>query len=116
MMLWRRDEEETFKPKKEEVEEEPEVTEEVKLEEKKEVSAGSINKRLETITQQVNMIAKYLSNISQRVSKAIDASVAYQKDLDDLERRINQLKARLEELEHVVPEVELEKILGKKAA
>jgi polyhydroxyalkanoate synthesis regulator phasin len=114
MMFWKRDEEETFGPKKE-IEEELEVTE-IEPEEKKEVSAESINKKLETITQQVNLIAKYLSNISQRVSKAIDASVAYQKDLDDLERRINQLKARLEELENVVPEVELEKVLGKKAA
>jgi polyhydroxyalkanoate synthesis regulator phasin len=114
MMFWKRDEEETFGPKKE-VEEELEVTE-IEPEEKKEVSAESINKKLETITQQVNLIAKYLSNISQRVSKAIDASVAYQKDLDDLERRINQLKSRLEELENVVPEVELEKALGKKAS
>jgi len=112
-MFWGRDEEETFKPKEEEVEE---VTEEVEPEEKKEASVESIAERLEAITQKVNLIAEYLSNISQRVSKAIDASVAYQKDLDDLESRINQIKARIEELEHVVPEVELEKILGKKAA
>ena len=112
-MFWSRDEEETFKPKKEEVEE---VIEEVEPEEKKEASVESINERLETITKQVNLIAKYLSNISNRVSKAIDASVAYQRDLDDLETRINQIKSRIEELEHVVPEVELEKILGKKAA
>ena len=111
-MFWSRDEEETFKPKKEEVEE---IIEEGP-EEKKEASVESINERLEAITQQVNLIAKYLSNISQRVSKAIDASVAYQRDLDDLERRINLIKSRIEDLEHVVPEVELEKILGKKAA
>ena len=115
-MFWGRDEEETFKPKKMEIEEEHEMLEEVKPEERKEVSTESINKRLETITQQVNIIAKYLSNISQRVSKAIDASVSYQKDLDDLEKRINQLRNRLEELENVVPEVKLEKILGKKAS
>ena len=115
-MFWSRDEEETFKPKKEEVEEEPGVTEEVEQEEKEKTGVESINERLETITQQVNLIANYLSNISGRVSKAIDASVAYQRDLDDLETRINQIKSRIEELEHVVPEVELEKILGKKAA
>jgi len=112
-MFWSRDEEETFKPKKEEVEE---LTEEAKPEEKEETGVESIDQRLERITQQVNLIANYLSNISQRVSKAIDASVAYQKDLDDLETRINQIKARIEELEHVVPEVDLEKVLGKKAA
>ena len=112
-MFWGRDEEETFKPKKEEVEE---VTEEPETEEKEEVSEESINERLEKITKQVNLIAKYLSNISERVGKAIDASVAYQRDLDELESRINQIKSRIEELEHVVPEVELEKILGKKAA
>ena len=114
-MFWSRGEEETFKPKKEEVEEEPKLVEEVEQEEKK-VSEEPINQRLETITKQVNLIANYLSNISQRVSKAIDASVAYQRDLADLERRINQIKTRIEELEHVAPEVELEKVLGKKAA
>jgi len=112
-MFWSRSEEETFKPKKEEVEE---VTEEAEPEEKKEVSEETINERLETITKQVNLIAKYLSNISQRVGKAIDASVAYQRDLDELESRINQIKSRIEELDHVAPEVELEKVLGKKAA
>ncbi len=111
-MFWSRDEEEIFKPK----EEVDEKTEEPELEEKKEVSEESINERLEKITQQVNLIAKYLSNISERVGKAIDASVAYQRDLDDLERRINLIKSRIEQLEHVVPEVELEKVLGKKAA
>ena len=111
-MFSSRDEEEAFKPKKEEAEE---ITEE-EPEEKEEASVESINERLETITKQVNLIAKYLLNISNRVSKAIDASIAYQRDLDDLETRINQIKSRIEELEHVVPEVELEKILGKKAA
>ena len=115
-MFWNRDEEETFKPKEEEIEEEPEVTEEAEPEEKKEASVETVMEKLETITQQVNLIANYLSSISQRVGKAIDASVAYQRDLDELESRINQIKSRIEELEHVVPEVELEKILGKKAA
>ncbi len=116
MMFWGREEEETFKPKKKEYEEKLEITEENKLEEKKKVSTESINKRLEMISQQVNLIAKCLSNITQRVGKAVDASVSYQKNLDDLEERINHLRSRLEELENVVPEVKLEKILGKKAS
>jgi cell division FtsZ-interacting protein ZapD len=111
-MFWDRDEEEGFKPKKKEVEE----TEELKPEEKKEATIESVMERLNIITQQINLIAKYLSSTSQRVKKAVDTSVAYQKELDDLEKNINQIKSRIEELENVVPEVELEKILGKKAA
>lgn len=109
-MFWSRDEEETFKPKKEEIEELEE-----EQEEKKEVSVGSIMEKLETISQQVNLISNYLSNISQRVSKAIDASVAYQKDLDYLENRIELLRSKLENLENVVPEIELKKKFGKSA-
>ncbi len=82
----------------------------------KESKMDEIMDRLELITQQVNLISGYLSNVSQRVSKAIDASVAYQRDLDDLERRIELIKSRMEELEHIVPEVELGDKLGKKAA
>ena len=102
-MSWGK-EEETFKPK----EKKPVETEESKMDE--------IMDRLEVITQQVNLLSEYLTNISQRVSKSIDVSVAYQRDLDDLERRIELIKSRMEELENIVPEVELGDKLGKKAA
>jgi len=104
-MFWEKEDEETFKPKEKTVEKE---VEESKMDE--------IMDRLEIITQQVNLISEYLSNVSRRVSKAIDASVAYQRDLDDLERRIELIKSRMQELEHIVPEVELGDKLGKKAA
>lgn len=104
-MFWEKEDEETFKPKEKTVEKE---VEESKMDE--------IVDRLEIITQQVNMISEYLSNVSRRVSKAIDASVAYQRDLDDLERRIELIKSRMKEIEHIVPEVELGDKLGKKAA
>ena len=103
-MSWGKEEEETFKPK----EKKPIETKETKMDE--------IMDRLEVITQQVNLLSEYITNISQRVSKSIDASVAYQRDLDDLERRIELIKSRMEELENIVPEVELGDKLGKKAA
>ncbi len=99
-----RDEEETFKTKEKHIETE---TEESKL--------NSIMERLELITQQVNLISNYLMNVSQKVSKSIDASVAYQRDLDDLERRIETVKSKIEDLENVVPEVQLEKRIGRRA-
>jgi len=105
-MFWEKEEEETFKPK----EKKPAETE---VEESK---MDEIMDRLELITQQVNLLSEYLTSIYQRVSKSIDASVAYQRDLDDLERRIELIKSRMEELEHIVPEVELGDKLGKKAA
>jgi len=104
-MFWEKEDEETFKPKQKTVEKE---VEESKMDE--------VMVKLESITQQVNLISEYLTNVSQRVSKAIDASVAYQRDLDDLERRIELIKSRMEELENIVPEVELGDKLGKKAA
>ena len=104
-MLWDK-EEETFEPK----EKKPVETE---VEESK---MDEVMDRLEVITQQVNLLSEYLTNISQRVNKAMDASVAYQRDLDDLERRIELIKSRMEELENIVPEVKLGKKFGKKAA
>jgi archaellum component FlaC len=100
-----RDEEETFKVEEKHVE--IEKTEESKID--------SIMERLELITQQINLISSYLMNVSQRVSKSIDASVAYQRDLDDLERRIESVKSKIEDLENVVPEIQLEKKVGRRA-
>jgi archaellum component FlaC len=100
-----RDEEETFQAKEKHVEIE-------KIEESK---INPIMERLELITQQVNLISNFLMNISKRVSKSIDASVAYQRDLDDLERRIGSVKSKVEDLENVVPEVQLEKKVGRRA-
>ncbi len=101
-MLWE-SEEETFKRKPKRFEE--------RVDESK---INAIMKRLELITQQVNLISKYLSNVSKRVGEALEASVAYQRDLDDLERRIKLIKSRMEELENIVPEVEMKKF-GRKA-
>jgi len=101
-MLWE-NEEETFKRKPKGFKE--------RVDESK---INAIMKRLELITQQVNLISKYLSNVSKRVGEALEASVAYQRDLDDLERRIRQIKSRMEELENIVPEIEMKKF-GRKA-
>jgi len=98
-------EEETFKKK-------PKMLEERQVESK----INMIMKRLETMTQQIDLISRYLSNVSKRVGKAIDASTAYQKDLDDLERRLRLIKSKIEELENVVPEVKLKEKFGGKAA
>jgi regulator of replication initiation timing len=71
--------------------------------------------RLEAIEQQVNMISKYLSDVSKRVSKAVDTSVSFQKDLNNLEKRVESIKTKIEDLEGVVPEVEIERKYGKRA-
>jgi archaellum component FlaC len=100
-----RDEEETFKPKEKRVEIE-------KIDESK---INSIMERLELITEQVNLISNYLMNVSKKVSKSMDASAAYQKDLDNLERKVEAIKSKIEDLEHVVPEVQLERKTGRRA-
>jgi archaellum component FlaC len=100
-----RDEEETFKVKEKHVE----------IEKVDESKINSIMERLELITEQVNLISSYLLNVSKRVNKSIDASATYQKDLDNLEKKIETIKSKLEELEDVVPEVQLERKIGKRA-
>ena len=100
-----RDEEETFKPKEKRVEIE-------KIDESK---INSIMERLELITEQVNLISNYLMNVSKKVSKSMDASATYQKDLDNLERKVEAIKSKIEDLENVVPEVQLERKTGRRA-
>jgi flagellar biosynthesis chaperone FliJ len=105
--MFSRDEEEFFVKKEKKPIEVKEETEKDKI--------NSLMDRVETIAQQVNIISKYLSTISQKVSKVVDASVAYQRDLGDLDQRINLLRSKLEEIENVVPEVELERKTGRRA-
>jgi len=100
-----RDEEETFEPKEKRVEIE-------KIDESK---INSIMERLELITEQVNLISNYLMNVSKKVSKSMDVSATYQKDLDNLERKVEAIKSKIEDLENVVPEVQLERKTGRRA-
>ena len=100
-----RDEEETFKVKEKHVE----------IEKVDESKVNSIMERLELITEQVNLISSYLLNVSKRVNKSINASATYQKDLDNLEKKIETIKSKLEDLEDVVPEVQLERKVGRRA-
>ncbi|MCX6821637.1 MAG: hypothetical protein NTW30_02545 [Candidatus Aenigmarchaeota archaeon] len=100
-----RDEEETFKPKEKHVE----------IEKVDESKINSIMERLELITEQVNLISNYLMNVSKKVSKSMDASATYQKDLDNLERKVEAIKSKIEDLEDVVPEVQLERKTGRRA-
>jgi tetrahydromethanopterin S-methyltransferase subunit G len=100
-------EEETFKF---------EIKKPFKIESIEEPKICTIIDRLEMIEQQVNMVSKYLSDVSQRVSKAVDTSVSFQKDLNNLEKRVESIKTKIEDLESVVPEVEMERKYGKRAA
>jgi len=87
----------------------------IEIEKIEEPKLHSIIERLEGIEKQIDMISKYLSNVSQRVSKTIETSVLFQKDLDNLEKRIESIRLKIEDLESVVPEVELERKFGKGA-
>lgn len=100
-----RDEEETFKLKEKRIEIE-------KIDESK---VNSIMERLELITEQVNLISNYLMNVSKKINKSMDTSVTYQKDLDNLERKVEAIKSKIEDLENVVPEVQLERKTGRRA-
>ena len=80
---------------------------------------GKINgimQKLDIMTQQVELLSKYISTISKKVGKALDASVAYQRDLDDLERRVNLIKSKMEQVENVVPEVRFKEKFGVNAS
>jgi len=63
--------------------------------------------KINTITEQINLISKYLSYLSQKFDKTIDSAITYDNTLDEIENRINSLKNKIEELEIVSPDVDL---------
>lgn len=84
-----------------------------KLEEKKtEVISGQPNmeevmQKINTITEQINLMSRYLSYLSQKFDKTIDSAITYDKTLDSIESRIDSLKNKIEDLEIVSPGVDL---------
>ncbi len=98
-MFGRKQEEETFKFKP-------------KVEEKTQTTPNQPNmkeviEKVNTITEQINLISRYLSYLSQKFDKTIDNAITYDKTLDEIENRINSLKNKIEELEIVSPDVDL---------
>ena len=63
--------------------------------------------KINTITEQINMMSKYLSYLSQKFDKTIDSAITYDNTLDQIENRINSLKGKIEQLEIVSPDVDL---------
>lgn len=99
MFSGNRQEEETFKFKP-------------KVEEKTGIISNQPNiqevmQKINTITEQINLISRYLTYLSQKFDKTIDNAITYDKTLDEIENRINSLKNKIEELEIVSPDVDL---------
>ena len=66
-----------------------------------------VMQKVNTITEQINLISRYLSYLSQKFDKTIDSAMTYDKTLDEIENRINSLKNKIEEFEIVSPDVDL---------
>ena len=98
-MFWNsRSEEETFKF---------EIKKETKSENLPEPNVEQALQKLNKITEQVNLMSRYLSYLSEKFDKTIDSAIAYDRGLDDIESRINLLRSRIEEMEITSPGVDL---------
>lgn len=84
-------------------------TKPVEVRRTEELGIESTLNKLDTIVQQVSLLSRYLSYLSDKVDKAIDRTVAYERGLDDLERRINQLGTRIGKFQTASPSVMLAK-------
>jgi len=100
IMFWdNREEEEAFKVRPKVEEKNQVISNQPDMEE----VVGKIN----TITEQINLMSKYLSYLSQKFDKTIDSAITYDNTLDNIENRINTLKNKIESLEIVSPDVDL---------
>lgn len=102
-----RSEEEAFMVKPQTIQPESLTTQQLNLEE--------IVDKLNKILQQVNLISMYLSHLSKKFDKTLDMAVAYNKDLDEIEARIETLKSRMNVFEMEEPSVSIERKVGRKA-
>jgi len=87
----------------------------VKTEKLPEPDVEEVLKKLNKITEQVNLMSRYLSYLSEKFDKTIDSAIAYDRGLDDIESRINLLRSRIEEMEIASPSVGLGEKSGKRA-
>jgi len=57
--------------------------------------------KINKITEQINLMSRYLSYLSEKFDKTIDSAIAYDKTLDEIESRINLLRAKIDDLDSV---------------
>ncbi|NCN39088.1 MAG: hypothetical protein COY38_02710 [Candidatus Aenigmarchaeota archaeon CG_4_10_14_0_8_um_filter_37_24] len=98
-MFSKRQEEESFRFKPRTEEKTQTISNQPNMEE--------VMEKINTITEQINLMSKYLSYLSQKFDKTIDSAITYDRTLDEIEGRINSLKNKIEDLEIVSPDVDL---------
>jgi predicted nuclease with TOPRIM domain len=64
------------------------------------IEAQMSMEKLNRITEQVNMISRYLSYLSEKFDRTIDSAVTYDRSLDEIEVRIENLRKKIENLEY----------------
>jgi len=99
-MFWKNQEEEDFKFK-------PVLKQNFQATSSQQININEIMEKIGAITEQINTISKYLSYLSQKVEKTVENSGVYDKTLDEIEKRINSLREKIDELEIVSPDVDL---------
>lgn len=110
-MFWDvRKEEEVFLNRVNLKREEPEKTKAVKqevIEEPQEID--DTTEKLNKITEQINLMSRYLTYLSEKFDKTIDSAITYDRNLDNIESRIDQLKDKIENFDFVDSSVNLER-------
>ena len=110
-MFWDiRKEEEVFFRKEKPEEKELEIKKDIPTPETDEAS-----EKLNKITEQINLMSRYLTYLSEKLDRTIDSAITYDRNLDDIEARINTLRQKIENLDVVDSSVKLEKSSSKKA-
>lgn len=87
------------------------------------VDTETLNKRLDDLSQRIDLLYRYVSFLSSRIDnlrrESVEGKVKKEREavetLKDLSNRIKKLREKIEGLKSVVPEVELEEMRGKKA-
>ena len=80
------------------------------------MKVNSLVKKIDIMMQKMMLITSSLDYISNKVDKALDELVAYDRSLDEIESRINMIKSKISEMDALAPSVEIENVSGRDEA
>jgi DNA repair ATPase RecN len=72
----------------------------------------AMSSKLNKITEQINTMARYLTYLSDKFDRTLDSAVVYDRNLDEIEARINNLKQRIEDFDLSESNLDLERSAG----
>ena len=88
----------------------------IDLDDRTNMKVNILIKKIDMMFQKMILLENLLDHISNKVDKALDELVAYDRSLEEIEARINIIKSRIDDIDASAPSVEIESVSGRDSA